>query len=113
MKSSAARRTASPLEGEPDGEELAQLLDVEPGDLGAVVGDVLREPERLEFSHGLPHGRDARAERLGNVLEAQRRARGELAEDDRLAQTLERSLGHRAVTHRVSLAQDGLHEPRA
>ena len=98
------------LEGEPDGEELPQLLDVEPGDLRAVVRDVLREPERLESAHGLAHRRDARPERVGEILEAERRARRELAEDDRLAQTLECRLRHRAVTHRVPLAQDRLHE---
>ena len=60
---------------------------------------VLREPERLELPHGLADRGDAHAERPGQLVEPQRRARPELAEDDRLAQLLQGKLGHRPVAH--------------
>ena len=63
------------LEGEPDREQLAQLLDVEPHHLRAVVGHVLGEPEGLELADGLADRRDAHAERAGEILEPERRPR--------------------------------------
>ena len=61
---------------------------------------VLGEAERLELPHRLADRRDAHAERAGQVLEPERRARRQLAEDDRLAQPLERRFGHRSVPDR-------------
>ena len=64
-----------------------------------MVRHVLGEPERLELADGLADRRDAHPERAGEILEAERRAGRQLAEDDRLAQALERRLRHRAVAH--------------
>src|SRR5689334_13162845 len=85
------------LEREPDGEELAELLDVERHHLRTVMRDVLREAERLELPDGLPDRRDAHAELAGEILEAERRTGRQLAEDDRLPEALEGGLRHRPV----------------
>ena len=95
--SSAAPSHCHRLEREPDREQLAQLLDVEPHHLRAVMRDVLRETQRLELADGFADRRDAHPERAGEILEPQRRARRQLAEDDRLPQPLERGFGHGAV----------------
>ena len=78
----------------PDG---PHLLDVEPHHLGAVVRHVLGKTQRLELADGLANRRDAHAELAGEILEPQGRPRRELAHDDRLAQALERRLGHRPM----------------
>ncbi len=85
------------LESQPHREELPQLLDVERHHLGAVVRDVLGESERLELAHRLADGRDAHPEPAGDILQPQRRTWHQISMDDRLAQPLERSLGHRPV----------------
>ena len=85
------------LEREPDREQLAQLLDVEPHHLRAVMRHVLGEAERLELAHRLADRRDAHAERAREILEPKRRPGRQLAHDDRLAQALERGLRHRPV----------------
>jgi hypothetical protein len=86
------------LERQPDREQLPQLLDVEAHHLRAVMRDVLGEPERLQLPNRLPDRRDAHPERAREILESQRRSRGQLAEDDRLAQPLQRRFRHRPVT---------------
>ena len=97
------------LEGEPDREQLAQLLDVEPHDLRPVVGHVLGQAERLELPDRLADRGDAHPERAGEILEPERRARRQLAEDDRLAQTLEGGLGHGAVPDGTAAGDGALH----
>ena len=57
------------LEREAHLEEVAQLLHVDRDDLGAVMGHVLGEPERLQLPDGLADGRDAHAERGRQILE--------------------------------------------
>src|SRR6185437_5260330 len=52
---------------------------------------------RFELPDGLTDRRDAHAELAGEILEPERRPRRELAHDDRLAQALERRLGHRPM----------------
>ena len=97
----ALRRAAhgQRLERQPDLEEVAQLVDVEIEHPGALVGHVLREAERLQLPDRLADRRDAHPERAGELVQAQRRAGRQLAEDDRLAQLLEGELGHRPVPH--------------
>ena len=87
------------LEGQADLEEVAELVDVEVEDTGTLVRDVLREPERLELPDGLTDRRDAHPERACELVEAERGARGQVAEDDRLAELLEGELRHRPVAH--------------
>ena len=102
------------LQREADREQLPHLLDVDPHHLRAVVRDVLGEPERLELADGLADRRDAHAERAGEILEPERGPWVQLAEDDRLAQPLERGLGHRPVADdRAGGWQCRLHEGRA
>jgi hypothetical protein len=88
------------LEREPDREELPELLDVEPHHLRPVVRHVLGEAQGLELPDGFADRRDAHPERAGEILEAQGRPGLQLAHDDRLAEALQRSLGHRPVTRR-------------
>ena len=64
-----------------------------------LVRHVLRQPERLQLPHRLPDRRDAHAERTGEARRAEAAFRGQLAQDDRLAQLLEGVLGHRPVPH--------------
>ena len=87
------------LEREPHLEEVAQLVGVEIEHPRALVRHVLREPERLQLPDRLPDRRDAHPERAGELVEPQRRSGRQLAEDDRLAQLLERVFGHRPVAH--------------
>jgi len=101
-------------EGSPLAYAASLLLDVERHHLRPMVRDVLGEAERLELPDGLADRGDAHPERARKVLEPQRSARGELAEDDRLAQSLERGFRHRAVADGgFATVQGGLHEGRA
>ena len=85
------------LQHEANLEQVAEVVDVEGQHAGALVGDVLGEAERLELAHRLANGGNAHAERARQLVEPQRRPRLQLAQDDRLAQLLERELGHRPV----------------
>ena len=60
-------------------------------------GHVHGEPEALELAHCLAHRRDAHAQGARELLEPQRRARCELAGEDRLLQVHHRRLGHRLM----------------
>ena len=89
----AARCDGDRLEREARLVGVAEVVDVELLDARAAVGDVHGEPERLELADGLAHRGDARAERARELLEPQRRARGELAREDALAQLGGRGIG--------------------
>ena len=86
-------RDGERLEREPRLVGVAQVGDVEFLDARAAVRDVHGESERLELAHRLAHGGDARAERARQLLEAQGRARLELAREDPLAQLGRRGIG--------------------
>ena len=87
------------LEREPDLKEVAQLVDVEIEHLRALMGDVLGQSQSLELADRLADRRDARPQRASQFVQAQGRPGGQLAQDDRLAQLLERVLRHRPVAH--------------
>src|SRR6185312_16104278 len=101
------------LEREPDLEQVAKVVDVERLDARALVRDVLGEAERLELPHRLPDRRDAHAERPRELIESERGPRLELAHDDRLAQLIERVLGHRAMAEAAALGVPGRLHPLA
>ncbi len=85
------------LEGEPHLVGVAEVVDGELAHARTAMGHVHGEPEALELAHCLAHRGDAHAERARKLLEAQRRARRELAGEDRLLQVHHRRLGHRLM----------------
>ena len=87
------------LQREPHLEEVAQLLDVEVEHLRPLVRHVLREAECLQLADRLADRGDAHPQRASQIVEPEGRSRGQLPEDDRLAQLLERVLRHRPVAH--------------
>jgi hypothetical protein len=93
------------LERQPRLVRVPQIVHREPADAGAAVRDVLGEAEHLELPDGLADGHRAHVERARELLEAQRRARRELAVEDRLLQLHGRLLGQRSRSRQCHLEQ--------
>ena len=100
-----AEPRGEPLEPEPRGVQLLQVLAREPADeRAAVVGD-LDEPGALERDERVADRRLRDAEPLGEVALHERRALRQPAGDDQLAQRLRRALLHRRAAERLDVGE--------
>jgi len=82
------------LEDEPDLVRVAQVVERQLADAGAAVRHVYGQTQALETPDRLPDRRDAHAEPLGELLEPEGCARGQLAREDRVLELGESGLRH-------------------